>query len=68
MGDEAIGDVSALHYSAALDTPKNIAFVKEYRAKFGKVPSYYSENNYTTAQWLDEALRRPAANGPDRKS
>ena len=50
MGDEVIGDVSALQYSAALDTPKNAAFVKEYRAKFGKVPSYYSENNYTTAQ------------------
>jgi branched-chain amino acid transport system substrate-binding protein len=64
MGDEAIGDVSALHYSAALDTPKNIAFVKAYRAKFGKVPSYYSENNYTTAQWLDEALQKAGGKWP----
>ena len=64
MGDEAIGDVSALHYSAALDTPKNIAFVKDYRAKFGKVPSYYSENNYTTAQWLDEALKKAGGKWP----
>ncbi|MFZ0175331.1 MAG: ABC transporter substrate-binding protein [Pseudolabrys sp.] len=64
MGDEAVGDVSALHYSAALDTPKNIAFVKAYRAKFGKVPSYYSENNYTTAQWLDEALQKAGGKWP----
>ena len=64
MGDEAVGDVSALHYSAALDTPKNIAFVKAYRAKFGKVPSYYSENNYTTAQWLDEALKKAGGKWP----
>jgi branched-chain amino acid transport system substrate-binding protein len=64
MGDEAIGDVSALHYSAALDTPKNIAFVKAYRTKFGKVPSYYSENNYTTAQWLDEALKKAGGKWP----
>ena len=64
MGDEAIGDVSALHYSAALDTPKNIAFVKAYRAKFGKVPSYYSENNYTTAEWLDEALKKAGGKWP----
>ena len=64
MGDEAIGDVSALHYSAALDTPKNIAFVKAYRTKFGKVPSYYSENNYTTAQWLDEALKKTGGKFP----
>jgi branched-chain amino acid transport system substrate-binding protein len=28
MGDEVIGDVSALQYSAALDTPKNAEFVK----------------------------------------
>jgi branched-chain amino acid transport system substrate-binding protein len=64
MGDEAIGDVSALHYSAALDTPKNVAFVKEYRARFNKVPSYYSENNYTTAQWLDEALKKTGGKWP----
>jgi branched-chain amino acid transport system substrate-binding protein len=64
MGDEAISDVSALHYSAALDTPKNAAFVKAYRAKFNKVPSYYSENNYTTAQWLDEALKKAGGKWP----
>jgi len=58
MGDEVIGDVSALHYSAALETPKNEAFVKAYRAKYGKVPSYYSENNYTTAQWIDETIKK----------
>jgi branched-chain amino acid transport system substrate-binding protein len=64
MGDEAIGDVSALHYSAALQTPENEAFVKAYRAKFGKVPSYYSENNYTTAMWLDEAIKKAGGKFP----
>ena len=50
MGDEVIGDVSALQYSAAIDTPKNAGVRQEaYRAKYGKVPRYYSENNYTTA-------------------
>ena len=29
MGDEVVGDVSSLQYSAALDTPKNEAFVKK---------------------------------------
>ena len=56
MGDEVIGDVSSFMYSAALDTPKNAEFVNKYRAKYGKVPSYYSEANYTTAQWIDETL------------
>jgi branched-chain amino acid transport system substrate-binding protein len=58
MGDETIGDHSALHYSAALDTPRNAEFVKAYRAKFGKVPSYYSENNYTTGQMIDETIKK----------
>lgn len=64
MGDEVIGDVSALHYSAAIETPKNEAFVKAYRAKYGKVPSYYSENSYTTAQWIDEAMKQASGKWP----
>jgi branched-chain amino acid transport system substrate-binding protein len=64
MGDEVVGDVSALHYSAAITTPKNEAFVKAYRAKYGKVPSYYSENNYTTAQWIDEAMKKAGGKFP----
>ena len=58
MGDEVIGHVSALQYSAALDTPKNAEFVKKYRAKYGKVPSYYSESNYTTAQMIHQIIKQ----------
>ena len=58
MSDEVIGDVSALQYSAALATPANEAFVKKYRAKYDKVPSYYSEANYAAAQWIDLTLAR----------
>ena len=64
MGDEVLGHVSALHYSAALDTPLNAEFVKKYRAKNGKVPSYYSENNYTTAQMIDEVLKKNKGKWP----
>jgi branched-chain amino acid transport system substrate-binding protein len=64
MGDFAIGDVSALQYSAAIDTPKNAAFVKAYRKKYGKVPSYYSEANYTTAQIIDEAMKKAGGKYP----
>src|SRR5262249_9540837 len=58
MGDEVIGHVSALQYSAAIDTPKNAEFVKKYRAKYGKVPSYYSETNYTSAQMIHEVMKK----------
>jgi branched-chain amino acid transport system substrate-binding protein len=67
MGDEVIGDVSTLQYSAALKTPKNEAFVKAYRAKYGKVPGYYSESNYTTAQLIHEVMKKTGGKWPGSK-
>jgi len=64
MGDEVIGHVSALQYSAAIETPKNEAFVKKYRSKYGKVPSYYSETTYTTAQMIDEVIKKNGGKFP----
>ena len=55
LGDEAIGGMTPLQYSAALDTPINKKFVAEYRKKYGKVPSYFSETSYTSARWIAEA-------------
>jgi branched-chain amino acid transport system substrate-binding protein len=68
LGDEAIGGISPLIYSAALDTPVNARFVKEYRAKFGKVPSYFSETCYTTGRWINEAAQAVGGNVEDRES
>src|SRR5437899_5409868 len=39
MGNEALGVITALHYSAALDTPSNRTFAAAYRARFRKIPS-----------------------------
>lgn len=64
MSDVVIGDISALHYSAALDTPKNAAFVTAYREKYGKVPSYFSESNYTTAQMIGEVMAQTDGKWP----
>ena len=57
LGDEAIGGMTPLQYSAALDTPINRRFVAEYRKKFTKVPSYFSETTYTSTRWIAEAAR-----------
>jgi branched-chain amino acid transport system substrate-binding protein len=64
MGDEVIGDVSSLQYSAALETPKNEAFVKAYRSKYGKVPSYFSESNFTTAQLIEDVIKQSGGKWP----
>ena len=64
MDDGVIGDFSALQYSAALQTPKNEAFVKAYRAKNGKVPGYYSESNYSTALMIHEVMKKTGGKWP----
>jgi branched-chain amino acid transport system substrate-binding protein len=57
FGDEALGIVTPLMYSAALDMPANRRFVAEYRKRYGKVPSYFSETCYTSGRWINEAAR-----------
>jgi len=61
MGDEAIGVITALHYSQALDNPTNQKFNKAFEASAGKIASYYSEATYTNARWIVEAIK--AVNG-----
>lgn len=64
MGDEVIGAYSALQYSAALQTPENEAFVKEYRKRFGSIPGYFSESNYTTAMMIDAVMKETNGKWP----
>jgi branched-chain amino acid transport system substrate-binding protein len=68
MGDEAIGAITALHYSAALDTPANRAFVAAYRRKYNKLPSYYAESMYTGAKWLVAGIEAVHGNVEDREA
>jgi len=62
MGDEVLGVVTALHYSAALPNPANKKFVQAYEAKYRQIPSYYSEGSYVAGLALKAAL---AATGGD---
>ena len=55
-GPSALGVVTALQYSAALDTPANQAFVAAYQNAYGHVPSYYGEGTYVGAMFLDRGL------------
>ena len=66
MGDEAIGVVTSLHYSAALDTPSNRRFAAAYRARYHKVPSYYSESMYTGGKWVVAAIEALGGRVEDR--
>jgi branched-chain amino acid transport system substrate-binding protein len=60
-GDAAIGITSASHYSSALETPGNKAFVDAYRKKFKRDPTLYSEASYVGARVIADAIK--AVNG-----
>ena len=57
LGDEAIGVISAHHYSAALDTPANRTFRAAFEKAYSRAPSFYSENCYTGARVIEEAVK-----------
>jgi branched-chain amino acid transport system substrate-binding protein len=60
MGDSALGLVTSCHYAWTIESPQNNTFVKAYQAKWGEVPSRYSEFGYVSAQCIGavaEALK-----------
>jgi branched-chain amino acid transport system substrate-binding protein len=66
MGDEALGTITALHYSQAIDTPQNQRFARAFEAKAGKIASYYSEATYTNMRWIAEAITAVGGKVEDR--
>ncbi len=68
MGDEAIGTITTLHWSAALETPAAKRFVDAYTSRNGTAPSYYAEALYTTGRWLEAAVRRTRGNVENKQA
>jgi branched-chain amino acid transport system substrate-binding protein len=66
MGDEAIGAVTSLQYSAALDTPDNRRFASAYRRRYNKTASYYAESMYTGGKWVLAAVEALGGRVEDR--
>jgi branched-chain amino acid transport system substrate-binding protein len=67
MGDEALGMITALTYSAALDNPANKTFSAAYAKKYGRSTSLYSEQGYTAAHWYYEAIKAINGDVEDRE-
>lgn len=65
-GALAQGIVTALHYSAALETPANRDFVRLHTRAYNRVPSYYSEGTYTAAQFILRGIESIGGRAEDR--
>ena len=66
LGDESIGVISAHHYSAVLDTPANRRFRAAFEKAYNRLPSFYSENCYTGARMISEAVKAVGGKVEDR--
>ena len=68
MGDEALGIVTPLHYSAVLDTPANRKFTAAFEKKSGRAASPNAELCYTNARWIAEAVKAINGKVEDREA
>jgi branched-chain amino acid transport system substrate-binding protein len=55
LGDAAVGIVTALHWSRAIDTPENKKFVQAYEEKYKRRVTVYAEQGYVAAQMIAKA-------------
>lgn len=56
LGADAVGIRTASFYATDLHNPVNDAFVIDYQARFGVLPSFYAVTSYDAAAVLDAAV------------
>jgi branched-chain amino acid transport system substrate-binding protein len=66
QGDAALGIVSTLQWTAALDTPVNKRFLGAYEARYKRPPTQYAEQGYVGAQMIVKALDAVRGNADDK--
>ena len=62
LGDNALGIVTALQWTAALDTPGNKRFLEAFAARFKRPANNYAEQGYTGALMIATALEAVKGN------
>lgn len=65
--DTALGIISSHHYSAALKTSENQAFVKKYQARYKEFPNMFSEQGYVAGKVIVKALEQTNGDTGDKE-
>src|SRR6516165_6790953 len=66
LGPECEGIVSAAHFAEGSDNPVTQKFVKDYAAKYDKIPSLFGFSMYSGSMWLSQAIEQLKGNVEDR--
>lgn len=68
MGDAAAGVVSGTFWGPDFANPANQRFVREFEAKYKRIPSQYAAQSYDAAQLLDAALAKVGGKVDDKRA
>ena len=68
MGDAALGVLSGTFWGPDFANPANQRFVKEFEAKYKRIPSQYAAQSYDAAQLIDAALAKTGGKTDDKKA
>ena len=66
LGSEPEGIFSAGHFAEGADNPATQKFVKDYAAKYDKIPSLFGFSMYSGAMWVSRAIERVGGKVEDR--
>ena len=68
LGEECEGIISPAHFAEGSDNPVTQKFVRDYEAKYGKIPSLYGFSMYSGMMWIDAALKKMGGKVEDREA
>lgn len=68
MGDAAAGVISGTFWGPDFANPSNQKFVKDFEAKYKRIPSQYAAQSYDAALLLDSAIGKVKGNVADKKA
>ena len=65
VGDAALGVKNTSQWSGDLDNAANVAFVADFQAAYGRLPSLYASQGYDTGKLLLSAMAKSAVSDAD---
>jgi len=68
MGEECDGIITPAHFAEGSDNPVTQKFVKEYEAKYSKIPSLYGFSMYSGIMWIAAAIEKMGGKIDDREA
>jgi branched-chain amino acid transport system substrate-binding protein len=66
LGSECEGIVSSAHFAEGAENPVTQKFVKDYMARYGKVPSLFGFSMYSGSMWVSRAVEKLGGKVEDR--